>query len=95
MKILRGSRHDRDRNALVLPHLPPTRRHGVLPRLVWTAFNLAACATYLFLAIGRIYGGGTLARGLQAAGLTLAVGAIVLGYRFVVFLITLYTVTPP
>ncbi|MBI3368327.1 MAG: DUF3667 domain-containing protein [Burkholderiales bacterium] len=62
---------------------------------LWTGINLLACASYLFLAIGRVYGGGMALRALQALGLTLAVGAIVLGYRFAIFLITLYTVSPP
>ena len=57
-----------------------------------TAVNLLACAAYLFVASGRVYGGGTGARLIKAALLSACVGAIVLGYRFVVFVITLYTV---
>ena len=37
---------------------------------LWTSINLLACATYLYLAIGRVYGGGQVVRGLQALGLT-------------------------
>jgi hypothetical protein len=52
---------------------------------------LVACGCYLHVAIGRVYGGAVRGRALRAAGLTVAVGAIVLGYRFVLLLITLYT----
>jgi hypothetical protein len=58
---------------------------------VLTALNLAVCATYVYLAIGRVYGLRGVLRGAAAVGLTLAVGAIVLGYRFMVFAITLFT----
>ena len=57
-----------------------------------TAVNLLACVAYLFVAAGRVYGGGATARLLKASVLSVAVGAIVLGYRFAVFLITLYTI---
>ena len=52
--------------------------------------NLAACALYLHAAIGRVYEAKGLVRVMQALVLSLAVGAIVLGYRFALFLITLY-----
>ena len=58
---------------------------------ILTSLILVTCATYLYLATGRVYGGGALSRLVKAIGLTLAVGAIVLGYRFAIFLITLYT----
>jgi hypothetical protein len=58
---------------------------------VMTGINLAICAGYLALAIGKVYTSGALLRAVQVAVLTLAVGAIVLGYRFAIFLITLYT----
>ena len=57
-----------------------------------TAVNLLACVAYLFVASARVYGGGTAGRLLKALVLGVAVGAIVLGYRFVVFVITLYTI---
>lgn len=60
-----------------------------------TLVNLVVCAVYLYLAIGRVYGGGSVLRAVKAVGLTLVVGAIVLGYRFAIFLITLYTVGGP
>lgn len=52
---------------------------------------LVACGAYLHVGIGRVYGGSARARAFRAAALTVAVGAIVLGYRFVLLLITLYT----
>jgi hypothetical protein len=57
-----------------------------------SAVNLLACTAYLFVASGRVYGGGTVSRLIKALLLSAAVGAIVLGYRFVVFMITLYTI---
>lgn len=58
-----------------------------------TAVNLLACVAYLFVASGRVYGGAAGTRLVKAVLLSAAVGAIVLGYRFAVFVITLYTVT--
>ncbi|MGH8766312.1 MAG: DUF3667 domain-containing protein [Burkholderiales bacterium] len=58
---------------------------------ILTAINLAACATYLYLATGTVYGARGAGRVFKVAALTLAVGAIVLGYRFALLLITLYT----
>lgn len=58
---------------------------------VMTGINLALCAGYLFLAIDRVYATPPAWRAIQAIVLTLAMGAIVLGYRFAIFLITLYT----
>jgi len=60
-----------------------------------TIVNLVVCWVYLYLAIGRVYGGGPMLRAVKALGLSLAVGAIVLGYRFTVFLITLYGISGP
>ena len=52
---------------------------------------LVACGCYLYVAIGRVYGGTRRARAVRAAGLAVSVAAIVLGYRFVLLLITLYS----
>ncbi|HEY2809037.1 MAG TPA: DUF3667 domain-containing protein [Steroidobacteraceae bacterium] len=52
--------------------------------------NLAACATYIYLAVGPVYGATGTMRVLKSAVLAVAVGVIVLGYRFVMFLITLH-----
>lgn len=54
-------------------------------------FNLAACGIYLYFATGRFYGSRGAARIAKVALLTAAIGAIALGYRFAIFLITLYT----
>jgi Protein of unknown function (DUF3667) len=58
---------------------------------VLSVVNMLACALYLYAAIGPMYGARGPIRALQAVVLTIAVGAIVVGYRFVVFLITLST----
>jgi hypothetical protein len=50
-----------------------------------------ACAAYLWVAVTKVYGAGGIARALQVAALTTAVVGIVLGYRFALLLITLYT----
>jgi hypothetical protein len=57
---------------------------------VLSVFNLAACACYLYLSIGPVYGSTGKLRVLQAGLLSIAVAAIVVGYRFVLFLLTLY-----
>lgn len=57
--------------------------------LVLTVFDLAVCAVYLYAASGAFYGARGVARVAKAAGLALAVGMIVLAYRFGMFLLTL------
>jgi hypothetical protein len=57
---------------------------------VLSVVNLAACAVYIYLAIGPVYGATGTLRATKAIVLALAVAAIVLGYRFVLLLITLY-----
>ena len=52
---------------------------------------MAACGIFLYSAIRRVYGVSGLTRLLQMTVLTVAVAAIVLGYRFLIFLITLYS----
>lgn len=52
---------------------------------------LAATAAYLYFAVGRAYAAKGWRRPLQAGALAAAVAAIVLGYRFVLFAITLAT----
>jgi hypothetical protein len=56
-----------------------------------TAVNLTACATYVYLAIGEFYRARGPLRVVKALVLTLAVAAIALGYRFALFLMTLYS----
>jgi len=52
---------------------------------------LVASAAYLYVAIGRVYAARGVARVAQAIGLAVATGAIVLGYRFALFMLTLYS----
>jgi hypothetical protein len=58
---------------------------------VLSVLNLAACALYLYLAIGPVYCTRGWVRTMQTLALTLVVGLIVLCYRFILLLITLYT----
>jgi len=53
--------------------------------------QLLICGIYLYLATGKVYGSRGAVRILTTLPLTLAVGAIVLGYRFALLLITLYS----
>ena len=57
---------------------------------VLSVANLAACAVYIYLAIGPVYGANGALRIGNAILLALAAAAIVVGYRFLLFLITLY-----
>jgi Protein of unknown function (DUF3667) len=52
---------------------------------------LIACAMYLYPAIRAVYGGSRTTRVLSTIALTAAVAAIVLAYRFALFVFTLYT----
>jgi len=52
---------------------------------------LLACGMYLHLATGEVYGATGASRILKVVALTIAVAGIVLGYRFVLLVITLYT----
>jgi hypothetical protein len=60
--------------------------------LDWGLFAalLAAVATYLYFAVGTVYGAIGIARALAVAVLTVALAAGILGYRFLIFMITLY-----
>jgi len=58
---------------------------------LWSIFAVAACAAWILAALRRVFGSSGapwVARGLLLA---LAAGALVPGYRFFVFLVTLYT----
>ena len=66
--------------------LNSTRMDNVL-----SVINLAASATYLYLATGTVYGARGAVRIVKALTLALAVAGILLGYRFILFLLTLYT----
>jgi len=52
--------------------------------------NFLLCALYVYFALGPVYGSAGVRRIAQALTLALAVAAIVLGYRFALFFITLY-----
>ena len=52
---------------------------------------LFACAIYLHIATGTVYGAHGALRVVKVSMLTLAVASIVLGYRFALLLITLYS----
>jgi hypothetical protein len=52
--------------------------------------EVAICAVYLYSATGRVYGSAGIFRALQVVPLVLALAFIVLGYRFVLLLITLH-----
>jgi len=64
-----------------------------VPRVdnVLSIANLATCTAYIYLASGPVYGASGKLRAAKALLLALTVAAIVLGYRFVLFLVTLYT----
>jgi hypothetical protein len=53
-------------------------------------FNLTACVAYLYVATGTVYGGRGAMRVIKVLALALAAAGILQGYRFVLFLITLY-----
>jgi hypothetical protein len=56
-----------------------------------TALILAASTLYIHLASGKVYGVVGWSRVARSLLLALAVGAIVVGYRFAIFAVTLYT----
>jgi hypothetical protein len=56
-----------------------------------TAFILGASALYLHAASAVVYGERGLARVAKSVALAVAVGAIVVGYRFAILLVTLYS----
>jgi hypothetical protein len=58
---------------------------------VVTGALLLASAVYVYLGAGRVYPGHAGVRAVQAIVVAAIVGAVILGYRFAIFLITLYT----
>lgn len=58
---------------------------------ILTVINLGACATYLYKATGTVYGASGASRVIKVLALALAAAGIGLGYRFLLFLITLYS----
>ncbi len=59
--------------------------------LILSASSMIACAAYLYVATGTAYGARGAKRVLKVLVLTAAVAVMVLGYRFLLFLITLYS----
>jgi hypothetical protein len=57
---------------------------------VLSIVNLGVCGSYAYLAAGPVFGSRGVTRLLRAMGMALMAGVIVLGYRFAIFLITLY-----
>jgi hypothetical protein len=55
------------------------------------AIQLGLSAVYLYIATGRVYAVRGVRRFLSVAALVVAVGCVVLGYRFFIFVVTLYT----
>lgn len=58
---------------------------------VLSLVDVGICAAYLYFAAAKVYGARGAAQVLQVSLLVLAAAGIVLGYRFVLFLLTLYT----
>jgi hypothetical protein len=58
---------------------------------VLSVIEVLICAGYLYFAVGTVYGTRGAPRVFEVAALAAAVAFIVLGYRFVVFALTLYT----
>jgi hypothetical protein len=68
----------------------PMARPALVDPLVSIAL-LAACAAYLHAAVGTVYASRGARRALEVAVLTVGVATLVLGYRFALFVVTLYT----
>lgn len=73
----------------VLAGGPGLKSHTV--DLVLSLFNLTACIGYLYLMLGVVHEASPLIRAGNALVLAAIVGALVPGYRFAIFLFTLYT----
>jgi hypothetical protein len=58
---------------------------------VLSVIEVLICAAYLYVAVGTVYEARGVARVLEVAALAVSVAFIVLGYRFVLLLITLYS----
>jgi hypothetical protein len=59
--------------------------------LVLSLFNLGACAAYIYVAIGAVYGTRGAARIVKTGVLAISLAALFVAYRFGMFLLTLYT----
>jgi hypothetical protein len=56
-----------------------------------SAVLIAVCAVWIYKAYRRVYGAPPISAAFRSVGLSLLFIPIVIGYRFVVFLVTLYT----
>lgn len=65
--------------------------HSPAMDVVLTLANLAGCILYLHFALGRVFPSAPVARAACAAVLGAVVVALMIGYRFVIFIVTLYT----
>jgi hypothetical protein len=59
--------------------------------LALSLFNVSACATYIYLAIQPAYAASGVRRLGEALALATAVAVLFVGYRFAIFVLTLYT----
>ena len=69
------------------------RSPSVLLDAILSISLLVGCGWYLYLSIGRAYGGERWSRLTAAIALSAGVGAIVLAYRYTLLMITLFTTT--
>lgn len=58
---------------------------------VFSIILLVSCGTYLYFASGVVYAGTRAVRAVKSAALAIGAAAIVLGYRFALLLLTLYS----
>ncbi len=58
---------------------------------ILSIINFGVAALYLYIATGVVYGWRGVTRALSVLALTIGAAAILLGYRFLLFLITLYS----
>ncbi len=75
---------------LVQTRLGGSERLSAAMDVALFAIQLCASAIYLYVATGRVYGVSGLRRVVTAGALVAAAGCVVLGYRFALFIITLY-----
>ncbi|KGQ20581.1 Membrane protein [Lysobacter dokdonensis DS-58] len=61
--------------------------------LILTAANLVACALFLYRAVHVVYGATGIGRVVRALAMTFTVMGIILGYRLLLFVVTLYATT--
>jgi hypothetical protein len=65
--------------------------HSHVVDMALSLFNLFVVGLYVHVAIGRTYGASGLPRVVRTVFLTMSVGLLFIGYRFLILLITIYT----